>query len=126
MIKRGEILLLSFPFTDLQTTKVRPALVVSSDSFNKTSRDAIFILITSKQYDGPFDIRLEQSHSGFRTTGLHMSSTLRASRIVCLEQSLVQRRLGCLDNKTLQKVEQALMCLFDLNRNNSTPSQRVA
>lgn len=126
MIKRGEIVLLSFPFTDLQTTKVRPALVVSSDSFNKIGRDAVFILITSKRYDGPFDIRLERDYSGFRATGLKLSSTLRTSRIMCLEQSLVRERLGYLDTKILQKVEQVLMRLLDLNRKDSPSSHCVA
>jgi mRNA interferase MazF len=125
MIKRGEIVLLSFPFTDLQTTKVRPALVVSSDSFNKIGKDTVFIFITSKQYDDPFDIRLEQGCSGFKSTGLKMSSTLRISKIMCLERSLVRRRLGCLDTKTLQKVELVLMFLFDLNHKDSLPSHCV-
>lgn len=115
MIKRGEIVLLSFPFTDLQTTKVRPALVVSSDSFNKIGRDAIFIFITSKPYNEPFDIRIDKQDTSFRATRLKVSSTLRASKIMCLEQGFVRRRLGCLDNKTLQKVEQALISLLSLN-----------
>jgi len=126
MIKRGEIVLLSFPFTDLQTTKVRPALVVSSDSFNKISRDAVFIFITSKPYNEPFDIRLDKQDTSFRTTRLKVSSTLRASKIMCLEQGLVKSHLGCLDNKTMQKVEQALMSLLSLNRNNRTSSHCVA
>ncbi len=126
MIKRGEIVLLSFPFTDLQTTKVRPALVVSSDFFNKIGKDAVFIFITSKLYNEPFDIRIDKEDTSFWPTKLKVSSTLRASKIMCLEQSLVRRRLGCLDNKTLQKVEQALIRLLSLNRNDKISSHCVA
>jgi len=122
MIKRGEIVLLSFPFTDLQTTKVRPALVVSSDSFNKMGRDAVFIFITSKRHRDPFDIWLDRGDSGFRVTGLKTSSTLRASKVMCLEQGLVQRRLGRLDAETLKKVESALMCLFNLKHEDNPSS----
>jgi mRNA interferase MazF len=89
MIRRGDILLLSFPFTGLQTTKVRPALVVSNDSFNKANKDAIFIFITRKEYDTPFDLRLKRSDPSFRATGLKVSSTLRISKLMCLEQKLV-------------------------------------
>jgi hypothetical protein len=39
--KRGDIVLVSFPFTDLSTSKRRPALVVSPDSFNETMRDLV-------------------------------------------------------------------------------------
>lgn len=118
MIKRGEIVLLSFPFTDLQTTKVRSALVVSSDSFNITGKDAVFIFITSKQYNDPYDIWLDKRAPSFRSTRLKVSSTLRTSKIMCLQQGLVKRRLGYLDKETFQKVEQALMSLLSLNCNN--------
>jgi mRNA interferase MazF len=116
MIKRGQIVLLSFPFTDLQTTKVRPALVVSSDSFNAIGNDAIFIFITSKRYEGPFEIWMDKDDPEFQATKLKMPSTLRVSKIMCLEQDLVKRRLGYLDDKNLQKIEHALMRLFELNR----------
>jgi mRNA interferase MazF len=126
MIKRGQIVLLSFPFTDLQTKKVRPAVVVSSDSFNTRANDAIFIFITSKRYDGPFDIWLDQGTPEFQTTKLKMPSTLRVSKVMCLEQDLVKRRLGYLDDKTFQKVEQALIQLFELNRYRiQPPNQRT-
>jgi len=107
-------LLLSFPFTDLQTAKVRPGLVVSSDSFNKISTDAIFIFITSKKYDTAFDLRINQSDPGFQYTGLRVSSTLRISKLMCLEQKLAIRRLGHADKSILQKVDSALMRLFGL------------
>ena len=43
---KGEIILLSYPFTDLSTQKVRPALVVSSDD---GKYDDIFVVpMTSK------------------------------------------------------------------------------
>ena len=115
MIKRGDILLLSFPFTGLQTRKVRPALVVSSNSFNKRSQDAIFVFITTKEYTGPFDIRIEGTDPSFQTTKLKAASTLRISKLMCLEQKLAVRRLGRADKHILNKVNTALKSLFDLS-----------
>lgn len=45
MIKRGTIVLTKFPFTDLQSYKRRPAVVVSKE--NKTRDDYILAFITS-------------------------------------------------------------------------------
>jgi len=114
MIKRGDIVLLSFPFTDLRARKVRPALVVSSNSFNR-SQDAIFVFITAKEYTGQFNIRIEETDPSFQTTKLKTASTLRISKLMCLEQKLAIRRLGHADKHILNKVNTALKSLFELS-----------
>jgi len=46
--KRGDIVLVPFPFTDLSSAKQRPALVVSSDALNAASEDVLVAAITSQ------------------------------------------------------------------------------
>ena len=46
-MNRGDIVLIKYPFSNLQGTKVRPAVVISTNKYNKTHQDALFILITS-------------------------------------------------------------------------------
>ncbi len=112
MIKRGEIVLVPFPFTNLATFKVRPALIVSSDSFNKTSGDAIFLFITSKKYNTAFDLRINKKHPDFKTTGLKTSSTFRASKLMCLEQGIAKRRLGHAGKRVLKQIDTRLKRLL--------------
>ena len=38
--RRGDIVLVSFPFTDLTSSKRRPALIISPDSFNAAGVDS--------------------------------------------------------------------------------------
>ncbi|MYH11047.1 MAG: type II toxin-antitoxin system PemK/MazF family toxin, partial [Gemmatimonadales bacterium] len=45
--RQGDIVLVSFPFTDLTSTKRRPALVLSPDSFNAAGVDLVLAAVTS-------------------------------------------------------------------------------
>ena len=45
-MKPGDVILVSYPFTDLSTIKVRPALVISSEEYNQREDDVIVLPIT--------------------------------------------------------------------------------
>jgi len=47
MYKRGEIVLIPVPFTDLSSVKRQPVLVISNMSHNSTNSDMIVVAITS-------------------------------------------------------------------------------
>jgi mRNA interferase MazF len=51
--RRGDIVLVPFPFTDLSSTKKRPALVVSPDRFNEHAHDVVLVAVTSQPSDSP-------------------------------------------------------------------------
>jgi mRNA interferase MazF len=114
MIQRGDVVLLSFPFTDLSGTKVRPAILVSDDSFNRQGDDGVFVCITTQKYQTPFDLSVTKSSSSFRATGLKENSTVRVSKIMCLDKGLVRRRLGSADSVLMKKIQSALKCLLAL------------
>ncbi len=43
----GDIVLVPFPFTDQSTVKKRPAVIVSSNAYNKKKPDIIIMAVTS-------------------------------------------------------------------------------
>jgi hypothetical protein len=49
--RRGDIVLVSFPFTDLSSSKRRPALVISPDRFNDRLQDLVLVALTSRLTD---------------------------------------------------------------------------
>lgn len=112
MIRRGDIVLLSFPYTDLSETKVRPAVLISDDSFNQQGDDGVFVYITTQKFQTPFDIQLPISSSSFRATGLKENSTIRVSKIMCLDKGLVRRHLGSADSALMKQIQSALRCLL--------------
>lgn len=46
--KRGDVVLVPFPFSDQTATKKRPAIIISSNSYNNASSDVIIIAVTSR------------------------------------------------------------------------------
>lgn len=46
--RQGDVLLVSFPFTDQSASKQRPAVAVSGDAHNRTHPDVILAPITSQ------------------------------------------------------------------------------
>jgi mRNA interferase MazF len=58
--KRGDIVLVPFPFTDLSSSKRRPALVISADAFNDRMEDVVVAAITS-QLTSDHAVTIDQS-----------------------------------------------------------------
>jgi mRNA-degrading endonuclease toxin of MazEF toxin-antitoxin module len=48
MVTQRDVVLLRFPFSNLRGSKLRPALVISNDSYNSKSEDFIAVVIRSK------------------------------------------------------------------------------
>ena len=85
--QRGDIVLVPFPFTDLTRPKVRPAVVVSPSSFNRTSLDIMLAAISSRIPPTSADTELiiRQGSADFRTTGLRVSSVIRATKLITMQ-----------------------------------------
>lgn len=98
--KRGDVVLVRFPFTDLTTTKRRPALVISTDLYNQSQVNLIIAAITSQTHRLGIGNCLIQD-------GLVKPSQVKAI-IATIEQSLVLKKLGTLASNDMEIVEQAL------------------
>lgn len=98
---KGEVVLVRFPFTDLSSTKVRPAVVFQSEH---SSQDLILVAITSRLtglQPGEF-VRSEWS-----AAGLNVPSAIKRA-IFTAEQNLVQKTVGHFSQNDLINLEQAL------------------
>ena len=62
--KQGDIVLVSLPFTDLYSSKRRPALALSPDAFNAAGRDLVLSAIASHITGDPNAVHL--GRAGFR------------------------------------------------------------
>lgn len=108
--KRGDIVLVPFPFADLSATKTRPAVVVSSQIYHQTEPDIIIAAITSQvQHRGNTDTFLND----WQSAGLLKPSLVKAS-LATLEPSMVKHKLGKLSSTDLAALDHNLIVALDL------------
>jgi len=103
--QRSDVVLVPFPFSDLSTTKVRPAVVVSSALYHATEPDLLLAALTSKvaTATGPFDYLL----SDWRAAGLRYPSALKPV-LFTLDPARVVYRIAALTSADLAQVDQRL------------------
>ncbi len=105
--KQYEIVVVPFPFTDIEREKRRPALVLSkSNAFGEKLGMSIMAMITSFRGDQnlwPSDIVIED----LKPSGLSNPSLIRF-KLFTLDHRLVIRGLGKLSKKDRTKVQRNL------------------
>jgi mRNA-degrading endonuclease toxin of MazEF toxin-antitoxin module len=93
--------------------KRRPACVVSADAYQR-GPDVIVAMVTSqtgrRRAPGLGDVVV----TDWQAAGLRAPSTIRASRLLVLEQRLLGATLGRLSSSTLTEVDDALRAVFGL------------
>jgi mRNA interferase MazF len=104
-IEPGAVVLVNFPFTDLRSSKVRPALVLT-----QKGDDVIIVGIFSRvpAYLQDSWIMIEEGDPGFKETGLKKVSVIKTEKIAVVHRSLIRKELGRLSPELLQKVKEIL------------------
>ena len=109
-IEQKDLVLLPYPFIDLENSKVRPALVVSNEVFNKNSRDRIMIPLTSVLSEVTHSIFITQE--SLQSGKLVKPSRIRADKIFSVEQGKIIMKIGKLKDPVFDKVRAELLKVF--------------
>ena len=111
---KAKVVLVPFPFDDLSTTKVRPAVCLTDPV--GPHRHVVLAFITSQVLPDLLetDVVLDSGEPDFAATGLRVSSTLRLHRLMTVSASLIQRELGTLPPRKGAAVASGLRRLFAL------------
>ncbi|MDV2990439.1 MAG: hypothetical protein N4J56_000093 [Chroococcidiopsis sp. SAG 2025] len=111
--KPGEVWLVKFPFTELTSTKVRPALVLAEHR-----EDLIIVGIFSKVPAGTLRetwILIEETDLEFKRTGLKKTSVIRTEKIATVHESVFQRKLGVLPSNLIRLVQETIKKALNLS-----------
>ena len=103
---KGDIVLITFPFTDLTGSKLRPAVILVDTVLDLT----VCFITTQLQWQETTDVLLMPSSSN----GLRKQSLIRTSKIATLDKTLAKGLLGRLTSNELSDLNDKLKSLLHL------------
>ena len=93
--RRGDVVLVRFPNSDLKTYKKRPALVVQGDDLNTRIAQRIIALITSNvSRTGPTRIAISKAAPEGARMGLLMDSVIVTDNLATVLEREIEKVIG--------------------------------
>jgi len=105
-MKKGDIVLVPFPFSDMKGFKTRPAIVLINNEFDVT----LAFLTSELRWKMEFDFIIEPNLQN----GLKVKSLVRLNKIATLDTDLVIGVLGHLSEHQMRELNSNLIRLLKL------------
>ncbi len=108
---RGDVVLVPIDFTDGSGSKLRPAVVISSEEYNRVSPDVLIASTTSNRsaLPHPGDRPIRE----WKAAGL-LKPSLAQTKIATVEAPVIRRKLGALEAEDLEAFTAGLREALDL------------
>jgi mRNA interferase MazF len=106
MPEQKDIVLVPVPFTDLKSTRKRPAIVVSNDDYNTATDDMVVVAMTSNPTDIPYSFVIQQSD--LVSGRLNRPGKVRVDKIFTLSQNIAVKVFGKVNEAVLDTIREKL------------------
>jgi mRNA interferase MazF len=111
-VRRGEVVLVDFPYSDHTGSKVRPALEVQADALNRRLDDTILALIISSRHrrvgGATTQYAIDITTPEGQQTGLRLNSVIPCENLLTYDQALILRVLGRLSATAMEQIDVCL------------------
>lgn len=105
-MKKGYLILLPFPFTDLKGKKLRPALILFSNEVDVT----VSFITSELKWKENYDLEIKAN----KTNNLKVDSLIRLTKIATIDKELVIGKLGELSLKQMNEINERLKLIFKI------------
>ena len=109
-VKQRDIILIRFPFSDLSGAKVRPALVISNNQYNKEKLDCVVLAMTSNLSKSEYKIFVESRD--LDSGSLPVKSSVRVDKPFSVAQGKVLKIQGKLNLTKFKEIENIILKLI--------------
>ena len=108
--QQKELVLLPYPFSDQGGSKVRPAIIISNDNFNRRCEDCVLVPLTTIIKNEPYSLVLNQDN--LESGKLLKQSRIRIDKIFTIKKSLIMMKIGKINHDMLVKIKSEVIKVF--------------
>lgn len=105
-MRQQDLVWVRLPYSNLEETKVRPAVVMSHDAYNEAHDDVVVCAVTSNLEPAPHKVPV--SSEDLSEGELPLNSMARADKVLPVEKSLVERSFAHLGDAAYDRIVDAL------------------
>lgn len=115
-MKRGDVVIVEFPYVEGRRGKKRPALIVQNDRDNIRLTNTVVAMISGNIQHAaePTQLLIDPATPEGSPSGLHGPSVVKCCNLYTITQADIQRVIGRLTDPVMAKVEQRLKAALDL------------
>ncbi|MCA9937603.1 MAG: type II toxin-antitoxin system PemK/MazF family toxin [Anaerolineales bacterium] len=108
LYKRGDVVLVLFPHSDLRTAKSRPALIVQADDLQTDLPQVIVAMITSRMFraNHPSRVTVLLADAEGRESGLLTDSVVMTDNLATVGDAAIDRIIGSLPMAAIDRALQ--------------------
>ena len=110
-VRRGDVVLVDYLFSDRTGSKVRPCLIVQNDQYNQRLDDTIVAAIssnTSRAATLPTHFIIDVSTIDAKQSGLLFDSAVQCENLVTVDSQFIIRKIGILPPSMMSSVDECL------------------
>lgn len=115
-IRRGDVVLVHYPFASGKGGKIRPAVVVQNDHNNRRLSNVVLAAITTRtrHSNEPTQLLLDPTSAEGAGSGLRIVSCITCENLATIEKSLIVKRIGGLQPQVMNRVNDCLRASLEL------------
>jgi mRNA interferase MazF len=116
MTRRGDFIIVDFPFTSGTQTKIRPAVVIQNDRDNRRLPKTVVAMLTGnlRRAAEPTHLMIDPTTADGASSGLHGPSLAVCVNLYTIDQGDILRTVGRLSATLLGRLDSALKAALEL------------
>lgn len=101
-MNQRDVVLVHYPYTNFEQTKLRPAVILSKDSFNRMHAFCILCPITSQKTMPEFEIEVSPQEIEGK---LKAKSYIRTDNLMSIDKELILDQIGKINPSFFEKIK---------------------